>query len=48
MQSRNLGRRTLKVSVSGLTCMGMGSGNGPAADRMGLVALIRAAVERRV
>lgn len=44
MQTRRLGQGGLEVSALGLGCMGYG----PIADRQGLIALIRAAVERGV
>ena len=48
MKKRTLGRSGLEVSALGLGCMGLSSGYGPATDRRGAVALIRAAVERGV
>lgn len=48
MQSRTLGRSTLRVSALGLGCMGMSSGYGPAGDRAEMIAVLRQAVERGV
>ncbi|GAC1658226.1 MAG: aldo/keto reductase [Gemmatimonadaceae bacterium] len=48
MQRRELGRSGLEVSAIGLGCMGMSYGYGPAADRQGMIALIRSAIERGV
>src|SRR5215207_8751 len=47
-QKRTLGRSGLKVSALGLGCMGLSYGYGPVTDQRDAVALIRAAVERRV
>ena len=48
MQKRTLGRSGLEVSALGLGCMGMSYGDGPAADKKEMIALIRTAVERGV
>ncbi|TAM77940.1 aldo/keto reductase [bacterium] len=48
MQKRRLGTSNLEVSALGLGCMGMSYGYGPAHDSRGMIALIRAAVERGV
>ena len=48
MKKRRLGRSQLDVSAIGLGCMGMSFGYGPAADRQGMITLIRAAVARGV
>jgi aryl-alcohol dehydrogenase-like predicted oxidoreductase len=48
MQKRKLGKSNLEVSALGLGCMGLSYGYGPATDRQGAIALIRAAVERGV
>ncbi|WP_320172398.1 aldo/keto reductase [Maridesulfovibrio sp.] len=48
MQKRQLGNSGLKVSALGLGCMGMSYGQGPAADRQEMIALIRNAVERGI
>jgi aryl-alcohol dehydrogenase-like predicted oxidoreductase len=48
MQKRKLGSSNLEVSASGLGCMGMSFGYGPAADKQEMIALIRTAVERGV
>src|SRR6266849_3406728 len=48
MQKRRLGRSNLEVSAVGLGCMGMSFGYGPAADKQGMMSLLRAAVERGV
>jgi aryl-alcohol dehydrogenase-like predicted oxidoreductase len=47
MEKRTLGQG-LEVSAIGLGCMGMSHGYGPAHDRLEMIALIRAAVERSV
>ena len=48
MQTRKLGKSRLEVSAIGLGCMGMSSAYGPAKEKKGMIALIRAAVERGV
>src|SRR6266511_3591362 len=48
MQKRKLGNSDLEVSATGLGCMGMSFGYGPAADKQEMISLIRAAVERGV
>lgn len=48
MQKRALGKSGLEVSPLGLGCMGMSFAYGPAPDRLEMIALIRAAVERGV
>ena len=48
MQKRKLGKSNLEVSAIGLGCMGMSFGYGPAADKKGMISLIRSAVERGV
>src|SRR4051812_28507711 len=48
MKKRTLGSSGLRVSSLGLGCMGLSHGFGPATDSQAAVALIRAAVERRV
>jgi aryl-alcohol dehydrogenase-like predicted oxidoreductase len=48
MQKRKLGKSNLEVSALGLGCMGMSFGYGPAADKKGMISLIRTAVERGV
>jgi aryl-alcohol dehydrogenase-like predicted oxidoreductase len=48
MTKRKLGKSNLKVSALGLGCMGMSFGYGPAAEKMEMISLIRAAVERGV
>ncbi len=48
MQKRKLGRSNLEVSAVGLGCMGMSFGYGPAADKQGMISLLRAAVDRGV
>ena len=48
MQKRKLGKSGLEVSATGLGCMGMSFGYGPAADKNEMVSVIRAAVERGV
>lgn len=47
-QRRKLGNSGLGVSAIGLGCMGLSSGYGPATDKSGAIALIRAAVDRGV
>jgi aryl-alcohol dehydrogenase-like predicted oxidoreductase len=48
MQTRKLGKGALEVSAMGLGCMGLNHHRGPAPDRNEMVALVRAAVARRV
>jgi aryl-alcohol dehydrogenase-like predicted oxidoreductase len=48
MKKRALGNTGLEVSAIGYGCMGLTGSYGPAADRPGAIALIRAAVERGV
>src|SRR5258705_11388612 len=48
MQKRKLGKSGLEVSASGLGCMGMSFGYGPAADKQEMISLLRSAVERGV
>src|SRR6266700_614743 len=48
MQKRKLGKSNLEVSASGLGCMGLSFGLGPAVDKEEGISLIRAAVERGV
>jgi aryl-alcohol dehydrogenase-like predicted oxidoreductase len=48
MQKRKLGKSSLEVSALGLGCMGMSSGYGPAGNKLEMIAVIRAAVERGV
>jgi aryl-alcohol dehydrogenase-like predicted oxidoreductase len=48
MQKRHLGNSGPQVSAIGLGCMGMNYHRGPAPDRIEMIALIRAAVERGV
>jgi aryl-alcohol dehydrogenase-like predicted oxidoreductase len=48
MQTRKLGNNGLKVSAIGLGCMGLNYHRGPAPDRIEMIALVRAAVERGV
>jgi aryl-alcohol dehydrogenase-like predicted oxidoreductase len=48
MQIRKLGDSGLAISAIGLGCMGMNYHRGPAPDRVEMIALIRAAVERGV
>ena len=48
MQKRKLGNSNLEVSVLGLGCMGMSYGYGPAADKQGMISLIRSAVDRGI
>src|SRR5258708_4083028 len=48
MQKRKLGKSNLEVSALGLGCMGLSFGFGPPVDKKEGIALIRAAVERRV
>ena len=48
MQTRTLGNSGLEVSAIGFGCMGMTSAYGQPGDRQGMIALVRAAVERGV
>ncbi|MFC4527123.1 aldo/keto reductase [Dyella halodurans] len=48
MKTRKLGNSHLEVSALGLGCMGMSSAYGPAADRLDMIALIRAAHGRGI
>ena len=48
MQTRNLGSNGLAVSALGFGCMGLNYHRGPAPDRVAMIALVRAAVERGV
>jgi aryl-alcohol dehydrogenase-like predicted oxidoreductase len=48
MQKRKLGRSDLEVSAIGLGCMGMSFAYGTPPDRMEMISLLRAAVERGV
>lgn len=48
MQKRKLGKSGLEVSAIGLGCMGMSSGYGPPKDKVEMISLIHAAVERGV
>jgi aryl-alcohol dehydrogenase-like predicted oxidoreductase len=48
MKKRKLGHSHLEVSAVGLGCMGMSFSYGPPKDRLEMVALLRAAVERGV
>jgi aryl-alcohol dehydrogenase-like predicted oxidoreductase len=48
MQKRTLGKSGLEVSALGLGCMSMSSGYGPAADKVEMIQLIRAAYGRGV
>lgn len=48
MQKRNLGNSGLVVSAIGLGCMGMSANYGPSPDKLEMIALIRAAVDRGV
>ena len=48
MQKRKLGKSNLEVSAIGLGCMGMSFGYGPAKDKLEMIPVIRAAVERGV
>lgn len=46
MQKRELGKSGLEVSATGLGCMGLSYGYGPATDRQDAIRLIRRAYER--
>jgi aryl-alcohol dehydrogenase-like predicted oxidoreductase len=48
MQTRTLGRSSLKVSALGYGAMGLSHGYGPATDRQQAIGLVRAAVERGI
>jgi aryl-alcohol dehydrogenase-like predicted oxidoreductase len=48
MKKRKLGKSGLEVSAMGLGCMGMSFGYGPPKDKLEMIALLRAAVERGV
>lgn len=48
MRKRELGNSGLDVSAIGLGCMGMSGAYGPPKDRQGMIALLRAAVERGI
>jgi aryl-alcohol dehydrogenase-like predicted oxidoreductase len=48
VQKRRLGKSGLEVSAIGLGCMGMTSAYGPPADKQGMIALIRGAVDHGV
>jgi len=48
MQNRKLGNSGLEVSALGLGCMGMSFGYGPAKDKLEMIPVIRAAVERGI
>ncbi len=48
MQKRKLGKSNLEVSALGMGCMGMSFGYGPAKDKLEMIPVIRAAVERGV
>jgi aryl-alcohol dehydrogenase-like predicted oxidoreductase len=48
MQQRKLGRSNLEVSALGLGCMGMSFSYGPPKDKLEMISLLRAAVERGV
>src|SRR5213594_5086524 len=48
MQKRKLGRSNLEVSATGLGCMGMSYGYGPAADKQEMISLLRTAVDRGI
>jgi aryl-alcohol dehydrogenase-like predicted oxidoreductase len=48
MEKRKLGKSNLEVSPSGLGCMGMSVGYGPAGDRNEMISVIRSAAERGV
>jgi aryl-alcohol dehydrogenase-like predicted oxidoreductase len=48
MKKRKLGKNNLEVSAMGLGCMGMSFGYGPPKDKLEMISLLRAAVERGV
>ena len=48
MQKRKLGKSNLEVSAIGLGCMGMSFSYGPPKDRLEMISLLRAAVERGI
>jgi aryl-alcohol dehydrogenase-like predicted oxidoreductase len=48
MKKRQLGNSNLEVSAIGLGCMGMSWSYGPAKDKLEMISLLRAAVERGV
>src|SRR5512135_2933835 len=48
MNKRRIGTRNLEISASGLGCMGMSFGYGPAADKKEMISLIRSAFEQGV
>jgi aryl-alcohol dehydrogenase-like predicted oxidoreductase len=48
MQKRKLGKSNLEVSALGLGCMGMSFSYGPPADKLEMITLLRAAVERGI
>src|SRR6516165_6266975 len=48
MQKRKLGKSGLEVSAIGLGCMGMSFAYGPAKDKLEMISLLRAAVDRGV
>ncbi len=48
MQKRKLGNSNLEVSTLGLGCMGMSFSYGPAGDKLEMISLLRAAVERGI
>ncbi|SNB45469.1 aldo/keto reductase [Geobacter sp. DSM 9736] len=48
MQKRLLGKSGLEVSALGFGCMGMSFGYGPPKDKLEMIAILRAAVERGI
>ena len=48
MKKRQLGKSNLEVSAIGLGCMGMSWSYGPAKDKLEMISLLRAAVDRGV
>jgi len=48
MQKRKLGNSNLEVSALGLGCMGMSFSYGPPKDKLEMISLLRAAVERGI
>src|SRR5207244_12783862 len=48
MQKRKLGKSNLEVSATGLGCMGLSFGYGPAVDKQHGISLIRSALERGI